>query len=906
MAGAVLVLLLVVCCMICLLVRRRRRRKQEKLEKTIEARVSDSADVAFVDGVLHWDDITLEQVIDRGTIGRLFRCTMVDHAEPLVMRRYPVTFVRNCTHDELVTHANRMRELSHPGLLAVLGLATDGHHNYGLVMEYMPRSLAVMLARTESSEKTRAGFVSVWHTIVLDVADAVAHLHSVGEHHYGLHPRNVLFDANLTVKLCDYSRSESMMAAAKQLQIEKVLSDDAEPADPTMEPHQLYMAPELLSKTHGEPTPAADVWSLACLVVRLASLERLYTHKRTSTSEMEILQHISSGQLSPVDQLIAMDSIEVHGHDCSAELTSLVHKSACIDPAARVSAADFVRYFRLATTASPRSSEGEPAPQALSERELSSRDSLPQDSFRINVERSQLRPPARRVVNAGVLPPTALPRPDTHYKESPRSSQPAERHTHPHKPKLLEAEAEEIRVAWQEADKDGDGQLNQHELRDALKELHHFVSEAKAAKLMQRYDKDQTGGLKLSQFTRVAVDLARFKERTTMKREMEASRNTNMAASQMSDPAFQRRRSHLDDLSDTKEDPPAGATPAKPTPLQMFRRASMVARSGRATNRVGVTDAPPTARSGRLQGSHEAPPSARRMNSMGRHGTTESPPRQGSRLSPTLDLESAPAAKAAESVPEEAAPESVPESAPAATAPESAPAAAAPESAPEVAPEGAPEGVPAASMWAALRVKFESGANLGLSHLLPPPPTVDLGLTHSLPPPPRGAYDSDQTTGVEPGSEGHMSPAKEADVASRKSRVCFEEDISDFLTPALVGPVLVPTTLDEDRAFSMLVQEEDDGDEEDVAVATAIASSVVASAAATPAGTATRVASAAGAMKRSSSARKWQMAAHMAIRPSTSGLSVPVAAEQSTTGHKPSVLTTNPPPENGAHRRVHI
>ena len=70
---------------------------------------------------------------------------------------------------------------------------------------------------------------------------------------------------------------------------------------PEDEPRRLYCAPEVLQKQDRPLDVSADVWSLGCLMVRIASLKRLYSQVSGSTSV--VMRRVASGELEPADQI---------------------------------------------------------------------------------------------------------------------------------------------------------------------------------------------------------------------------------------------------------------------------------------------------------------------------------------------------------------------------------------------------------------------------------------------------------------------------------------------------------------------------------------------------------------------------------------------------------------------------
>ena len=163
-----------------------------------------------------------------------------------------------------------------------------------------------------------------------DVSKAMAYLHGQQVYHYALHPRNVLFDAVMSVKIADYGRSPGTIARLleDEQQQQDVAAAPQQPLAPGQaEPRQLYLAPEVLRLESF--TPAADVWSLGCLIARLASLSDLYSAAQNAPTQHIIMLRVASGELSPADQLA---SAPIRAREA---VIKLVRDCTRLDPAKR-------------------------------------------------------------------------------------------------------------------------------------------------------------------------------------------------------------------------------------------------------------------------------------------------------------------------------------------------------------------------------------------------------------------------------------------------------------------------------------------------------------------------------------------------------------------------------------------
>ena len=293
---------------------------------TTVAVLQPDVELLKVEGIILWERLQLKaRLIDYGQTGRLFRVKLDQRDEPLLVRRHAVNYMTLQTPKELAEEVNALRYCIHPHLMAIIGLATDGLRNYGTVMEYMPRSLSRELSEG-SSKKLHAS----WDTISADIASALAYLHTNGFGHYALHPRNVFFNMSMTVKLGDYGRSPSVLRHQLNEEEEgQAAGAVPSPLIPEDEPRRLYCAPEVLQKQDRPLDVSADVWSLGCLMVRIASLKRLYSQVSGSTSV--VMRRVASGELEPADQIEQRGEMLRGG----PELVSLVQSCTKLEPSER-------------------------------------------------------------------------------------------------------------------------------------------------------------------------------------------------------------------------------------------------------------------------------------------------------------------------------------------------------------------------------------------------------------------------------------------------------------------------------------------------------------------------------------------------------------------------------------------
>jgi serine/threonine protein kinase len=165
------------------------------------------------------------------------------------------------------------RSLDHPGIIRVESLSTAGGPPH-LVMELFPHAnLRRQLAGGVDALAPRL------HRIVVEIAEALAHMHSRGWVHRDVKPDNVLAAPDGEVKVID------LAIAARPLGIVGRLLGRKGPAQGTTS----YIAPEQIRG--GGADPRADIYSLGCTLFELMTGAPPYSG---STAEELLRKHLSA------------------------------------------------------------------------------------------------------------------------------------------------------------------------------------------------------------------------------------------------------------------------------------------------------------------------------------------------------------------------------------------------------------------------------------------------------------------------------------------------------------------------------------------------------------------------------------------------------------------------------------
>lgn len=164
--------------------------------------------------------------------------------------------------ERLVREAQVLTQCKHPNILSMQGLCSDGF-SCSLVLELMDRGSLFDLIRVRSPMPDDALAYAV-HQILLGLAYLHHEVHIL---HRDLKPSNILVNSLGEVKLADFGESTrgggtscSTVGSA------------------------LYMSPE---RVQGQPyAEAADIWSLGCTIIELATAKPAFDGEALSVIEL--------------------------------------------------------------------------------------------------------------------------------------------------------------------------------------------------------------------------------------------------------------------------------------------------------------------------------------------------------------------------------------------------------------------------------------------------------------------------------------------------------------------------------------------------------------------------------------------------------------------------------------------
>lgn len=215
------------------------------------------------------------ELLGEGAYAKVYQCMNIETGELLAIKHFTVLFPQfsedprrvEREYLNLKKEIMLLRDLDHPNIVKYVqtDLATD-RDSIDVVLEYVPGgSLKQVLSNYGGLEET------VIATYLRQLLSGLSYLHSHGVIHRDLKSANILLTASGGVKLTDFGSSKRL--DAMNLQLTKSLKGSP-----------YWMAPEVITK-QGHCT-AADIWSLGCVVIEMASGRPPWSNYSHSSKEV--------------------------------------------------------------------------------------------------------------------------------------------------------------------------------------------------------------------------------------------------------------------------------------------------------------------------------------------------------------------------------------------------------------------------------------------------------------------------------------------------------------------------------------------------------------------------------------------------------------------------------------------
>jgi len=203
----------------------------------------------------------LEALLERGGMGLVFRAADLCGGDygpgpaHVGLKLVNPGFEGGGAESALEREASLLAELSHPGVVRMLGFEHDGGHAF-MVMELLDgEQLASRLLRSEAGSLPRDEAMSV----IRELAGILSFLHRRGVVHRDVKPANIFLTSSGGLRLVDFGLAARIGLPGGD--------DMGAPRAGT----PIYASPEMLAG--GAPDPREDVFSLACVAYELLAGE---------------------------------------------------------------------------------------------------------------------------------------------------------------------------------------------------------------------------------------------------------------------------------------------------------------------------------------------------------------------------------------------------------------------------------------------------------------------------------------------------------------------------------------------------------------------------------------------------------------------------------------------------------
>ena len=240
--------------------------------------------------------------------------------------------------------------LDHPNIVSYHGIEVHRDKVY-IFMEYCSGgSVAGLLEHGRIEDET------VIQVYALQMLEGLAYLHQAGIVHRDIKPENVLLDHNGVIKYVDFGAAKIIARQGKTIMAPEPaphphladrISADGKPANvspglprgnpqKTMTGTPMYMSPEVIrgdlpATSHSRHSGAADIWSLGCVILEMATGRRPWS---TLDNEWAIMYNIAQGN---PPEMPSEDQLSPFGVD-------FLQRCFARDPAKRSTAAELLQH----------------------------------------------------------------------------------------------------------------------------------------------------------------------------------------------------------------------------------------------------------------------------------------------------------------------------------------------------------------------------------------------------------------------------------------------------------------------------------------------------------------------------------------------------------------------------------
>ncbi|KAL3428041.1 hypothetical protein PVAG01_01550 [Phlyctema vagabunda] len=264
------------------------------------------------------------QFVGGGTFGSVYAAMNLDSGHLMAVKE-----IRLQDPQLIPTIAGQIKDemgvlevLDHPNVVSYYGIEVHRDKVY-IFMEYCSGgSLAGLL------EHGRIEDEQVIMVYALQLLEGLAYLHESGIVHRDIKPENILLDQSGVIKYVDFGAAKVIARQGKTLVGN---NSTAGQANKSMTGTPMYMSPEVIKGENPGRAGAVDVWSLACVILEMATGRRPWA---SLDNEWAIMYNIAQGN---PPQLPSPDQLSPQGID-------FLKKCFVRDPKFRASAAELLQH----------------------------------------------------------------------------------------------------------------------------------------------------------------------------------------------------------------------------------------------------------------------------------------------------------------------------------------------------------------------------------------------------------------------------------------------------------------------------------------------------------------------------------------------------------------------------------
>jgi mitogen-activated protein kinase kinase kinase len=312
-------------------------RKQKESERQALGRVledSNEADRALTYLSASSTNVTLRwqqgQFVGGGTFGSVYAAINLDSGQLMAVKE-----IRLQDPQLIPTIVAQIRDemgvlqvLDHPNIVQYFGIEPHRDKVY-IFMEYCDGgSLAGLLEHGRIEDET------VIMVYALQLLEGLAYLHERGVVHRDIKPENILLDHDGVIKFVDFGAAKVIARQGKTIAADHAATRQGR--QNSMQGTPMYMSPEVIRGQTAGRLGAADIWSLGCVILEMATGRRPWA---SLDNEWAIMYNIAQGnppQFPTTEQL-------------SASGLDFLEKCFNRDPVKRASAAELLQHDFIMT-----------------------------------------------------------------------------------------------------------------------------------------------------------------------------------------------------------------------------------------------------------------------------------------------------------------------------------------------------------------------------------------------------------------------------------------------------------------------------------------------------------------------------------------------------------------------------